>query len=370
MLTEAQKKYLVTIPEDNIVTIQPFSEEIERTAEEIMSAAKAAVPNLEIRHLGASALVLSGQGDIDMYIFAPANKFEKYIPSLVETFGEPDRRGETSVKWAFEKNGFPVELYLTDPTSDAMRNQMKIFEILRDNSQPRHEYEALKEGLNGQSFRAYQAAKYAFYNELLKKLWAANEPEEDIITLAGLLKPGATVLDIGAYEGRHALYLANLGFQVTAVEPELASLQKLVARAKAEDLQIEAVQGSLEDYQTDQLFDAVVCTYVLHFLASQEEVSSALSRIQAWTSPGGYAAISAYTTKNPLGKRPYLFTPGGLHDSFRGWDIVYYKEQPTPWFIKPGETEMRRNHAVYLIAQKPMEKNSKIPKHDLHESTE
>ena len=168
MLTQAQQKYLLTIPKEKTVTIYPFTKELEQAADELIATVQRAVPDLTVQHLGASALGLSGQGDLDIYTFCDPAAFNVYLPRLIETFGEPEKRGKTSIKWAFEKNGFPVELYLTDPSSDAMQEQIKTFELLRDNEQLRSEYEALKEKMNGRPFRQYQVAKYEFYNRLLR----------------------------------------------------------------------------------------------------------------------------------------------------------------------------------------------------------
>lgn len=353
MLTESQSNYLLTIPPEKTVEIKPFSLALKSTGEELLAEIQRAVPELEVHHMGASALGLSGQGDLDIYIFASSTDFEDYLPKLIKKFSEPTKRGETSIQWAFEQNGFPVEMYLTDPSSRAMQEQIRMFELLRDNTQVRQEYEALKASLNGKSFRDYQAAKYEFYNALLGELWNTDMPEEDIIKLAKFLKPRAAILDMGAHEGRHALYLARQGFQVTAVEQEPTSLQKMEAQVRVAKIKMNIVQSSLEDYQTNQLFDAVVCTYVLHFLRDKEAVNQAIEKIQSWTKPEGYAVISAYTTQNPRDKRPYLFAPNELHNAFKNWEIVDYQEKPTPWFIKPGETEIRRNYAVYLMARKP-----------------
>ena len=167
MLTENQSRYLLTIPQEKLVEIKPFTAELKSTGDELLSQIHAAVPQLELHHMGASALGISGQGDLDIYIFSSSKDFEQHLPRLIQVFGEPTKHSETSIKWDFERNGIPVEMYLTDPSSSAMLEQIKMFEALRDDEVLQKEYEALKESFSGRSFRDYQAAKYEFYNKVL-----------------------------------------------------------------------------------------------------------------------------------------------------------------------------------------------------------
>ena len=59
----------------------------------------------------------------------------------------------------------------------------------------------------------------------------------DLIRKITDILPNGTVLDLGAGDGRHALYLASQGFEVTAVDLSEAGLEKLLPAvlADAED---------------------------------------------------------------------------------------------------------------------------------------
>jgi len=167
MLTWGEEDYLSKIPEDKKVKIFPYDEKIEKIANEIIGKVHNYLPELEVRHMGASSLKLSGQGDIDIYIFSRPGDFGKYKPKLVEVFGDFKNEKYDSVAWKFEEKGHDVELYLTDPTSEPMQRQIEVTQKLKESNTLRNEYKMLKEELNGKSFREYQRKKYEFYHKLL-----------------------------------------------------------------------------------------------------------------------------------------------------------------------------------------------------------
>ena len=120
--------------------------------------------DLEIKHMGASALKISGQNDIDIYAFSSPLDFDKFLPGLIKLFGEPLHKHETFCEWKFKKDEFDVEFYLTEPPKE----HIKIFAILKANLDLLKEYENLKALMNGKSFREYQEKKYEFYHKILK----------------------------------------------------------------------------------------------------------------------------------------------------------------------------------------------------------
>ncbi len=167
MLTWDEEDYLNKISEDKIVNIKPYNIRIKEIADKINQIILSAVPGLEIRHLGASALEISGQGDIDIYIFCQPMDFDKYICSLVGVFGEPKSKKSDSVVWKLIKESYEVEIYLTDPSSEPMQRQITIFEALKKDKKLLDKYEKIKEEMNGKSFREYQKRKYEFYHKII-----------------------------------------------------------------------------------------------------------------------------------------------------------------------------------------------------------
>ena len=169
MLTQAQQRYIQTIPEEKTVKIYPYDPKLKDIAEEFIQKAHLGDPNLEVLFMGASGLGISGQGDIDLYALNPTRDLNKYSLRLTEQFGEPKSKSQTSIAWEFESEGHGVEFYLTDPNSPEMQEQIKIFKMLKDNPELLKEYEQLKQECDGLPFREYQRRKYEFYNKILEK---------------------------------------------------------------------------------------------------------------------------------------------------------------------------------------------------------
>lgn len=169
MLTSDEEDYLRKIPSDKKVNIKPFSKLVHKTAHSLIGQIQEALPGLQVRHMGASALEISGQNDIDIYVFSKPADFKKYALVIEKLFGAPRNSKYDSIAWNFNKNGFSVELYLTDPTSEPMKRQIAVFKALEKNSDLRKRYESLKEKFNGHSFREYQKRKYEFYHSILDK---------------------------------------------------------------------------------------------------------------------------------------------------------------------------------------------------------
>ena len=90
----------------------------------------------------------------------------------------------------------------------------------------------------------------------------SSAPSPWVVRFASLIKPQASVLDVGCGRGRHARYIASLGHRVVAVDRDRAALDAIPAT-----IGIDAVEADLErgDWPLrDRRFDAIVVTNYLH----------------------------------------------------------------------------------------------------------
>jgi tellurite methyltransferase len=177
-------------------------------------------------------------------------------------------------------------------------------------------------------------------------------PNEKVIDVAKLIQSG-TVLDLGAGQGRDSIFLAEKGFDVTAVERDHSQVEILETKNANLDHKVNVIESDINTFESGQQYDIIVSDMVLHFM-SPEEVVETIKKIQNMTKEGGYNIIVAYSDKNPPGKRPYLFRHNELLEYYKDWEIESYEEKPTSWFSFPKGTAPRRNEAVYLLARKSL----------------
>ena len=167
MLTHGQIKYLATIPDDKKIIVKPFNPKGLDIANGIIAEIKSEEPDLEVVLLGSLPLMISGQEDIDISIFCIKSKQSKHLDNINKLFGEPTRRGRNSTAWDFEREGFSISVWLTDPTAETTKAQLQVFNILKNDAALLKEYEKTKENAKDLSYKEYQIAKYEFYNKIL-----------------------------------------------------------------------------------------------------------------------------------------------------------------------------------------------------------
>lgn len=167
MLTEGQIKYLATVPDDQRMVVKPFNPRGLDIANNIIFDIKTLEPDLGVMLLGSLALKISGQEDIDISVFCIKSEQPIHIDSFKELFGEPTRQTANSTGWDFDKEGFSVSVWLTDPTTETTNDQIRVFNMLKDNPELLKEYEKIKEDAKDLTYKEYQTKKYEFYNRIL-----------------------------------------------------------------------------------------------------------------------------------------------------------------------------------------------------------
>ena len=109
-----------------------------------------------------------------------------------------------------------------------------------------------------------------------KRLTSSNAAKVEFITnvryIERYLKPGSTILDIGAGTGAYSIYFSRRDYEVTALEPAHRNLNAFRA-ALAPDDTLTLLEGNGLDLSRfpDESFDAVLVLGPLYHLHSRED---------------------------------------------------------------------------------------------------
>jgi SAM-dependent methyltransferase len=122
--------------------------------------------------------------------------------------------------------------------------------------------------------------------------WSA-APNAQIAALLAGLPPGDAV-DLAAGEGRHALWLAGLGWRVTAVDFSDVGLARGRAQSGAD--RVAWVTADVTSWSTGpESLDLVLIAY-LHL--PQAETTALLTRAVGWLRPGGRLLVLGHDVEN------------------------------------------------------------------------
>jgi tellurite methyltransferase len=202
------------------------------------------------------------------------------------------------------------------------------------------------------------------------------EPSAFLIKAIKDLKPGRA-LDIACGVGRHAIYLAERGWKVTAVDSSQAGIEILRQRARSaregtprEDsarkrsaripaggsqasclLEIDARVADLEkdEFQIEPATYDLIC----NFYYLQRDL---FPMIRAGVKPGGAVVAAIHLNDGNIDAKPhnpaFLLEPGELKTLFSDWEITYYREGPS-------DEGGHHHDTAYLIARKPVARASR-----------
>lgn len=146
------------------------------------------------------------------------------------------------------------------------------------------------------------------------------EPTPLVVQTARRLAPGKA-LDLACGAGRNALWLAEQGWKVTALDGAPAAIEILQRRAAERGATVDARVADLEKGEFSiepSAWDLVVISYYL-----QRDLFEPAKR---GVVPGGTLIAIVHITEpgeEPTYKRA---RPGELRSYFDGWEILHYRE--------------------------------------------
>lgn len=170
-----------------------------------------------------------------------------------------------------------------------------------------------------------------------------SEPLPLLVRAAGRMHPGRA-LDLACGTGRHAIFLAARGWQVTAVDASDVGIKLAKENAQARHVEVDWRVADLElglfEIETGA-YDLVIVFYYLQ--------RNLFSRIRAGVRASGHVVAAIHMVDEAPDVKPmnpqFLLQPGELRAEFRGWEILHDYEGP------PTEGGHRRRSAE-IVAKK------------------
>lgn len=170
------------------------------------------------------------------------------------------------------------------------------------------------------------------------------DPSPLLIRAVRARRPGVA-LELACGAGRNAIYLAKLGWRVTAVDVSRVAIDVLKDRSAAAGVEIDARVGDLESGSfpiAPNSYDLICDFYFL-----DRDLFPAIRR---GIKPAGLFAGSIHLHDDSPDLKPmnpdYLLADGELRRYFSRWKILHYREG------KPDDADHDRRCAD-IIARKP-----------------
>ena len=149
-----------------------------------------------------------------------------------------------------------------------------------------------------------------------------------LVRIASQMQPGRA-LDLACGAGRHAIFLASRGWQVTAVDASHVGIKLAKEAAQARNVKVDWRVADLEPglFEIEaEAYDLVIVFYYLQ--------RNLFSQIRRGVRAGGHVVAAIHMVDEAPDVKPmnpqFLLQPGELRAEFRGWEILHdYEGTPT-----------------------------------------
>jgi cyclopropane fatty-acyl-phospholipid synthase-like methyltransferase len=211
-----------------------------------------------------------------------------------------------------------------------------------------------------------------FYDDVYSKHddYFGSEPNSLLLDYYHLLDKRMPVLDIGAGQGRHAVFLARNGFSVDAIERSGVAAEALRAVGGKENLPMNVYESDFEDFAAGpQSYSAILIFGLIQEL-SRESIDLLVEKILSWIKPQGLVFATAHTVDDPtfekssrgerIGKNSFRDPDGNIYtylesneliSLFCDFEVVYHNEGLGP-LHHHGDAPPERHATVKAVLRK------------------
>lgn len=179
------------------------------------------------------------------------------------------------------------------------------------------------------------------------------DPHAVLLAEIGAIRP-RRALDIGCGAGAEATWLAQQGWQVTALDVSQVALDRAAVRASEAGVQVNWVQGRLEDVQLDRRGFELVTAFYPALLHSRGQLAE--HALLAAVAEGGTLLVVHHADIDVERAKSYGFDPADYlsHDDVAGllgddWEVQIDSRRPRE---KPTGVEGQHTHDDVLRARR------------------
>lgn len=162
----------------------------------------------------------------------------------------------------------------------------------------------------------------------LNSRYGLNPAHSEVVEACKIIEPCDT-LDMGCSNGRNAVYLGQLGYNVTGIDNNPGAIDMLQSIITEEEMNnIKAQVYDINNANLSDSYGFITCTVTLMFI-DPASVDTIITDMHNCTLPGGYNLIvcAMNTEENPCPVRfPFTLKAGQLRDAYEGWELIKYNE--------------------------------------------
>ena len=164
--------------------------------------------------------------------------------------------------------------------------------------------------------------------EDLNSRYGLTPVHSEVVEACKIVKP-CHALDMGCSNGRNALYLSQLEFNVTAIDTNAGAIDMLQSISLEQNMNnIKPQVYDINNASLSEDYGFISCTVTLMFI-DPSRVDDVIADIQKRTLSGGYNLIvcAMSTEEHPCPVRfPFTLKTGQLREAYDGWEFIKYNE--------------------------------------------
>ncbi len=103
------------------------------------------------------------------------------------------------------------------------------------------------------------------YNDYYKQNDYFGKPYSGLVNFFKAYPKRNRILDLGCGQGRDALFLGRLGYQVTGIDISDVGIKQMNNIAQIEDLKVKGIVADIYSYKISDEYDAVLLDSIIHF---------------------------------------------------------------------------------------------------------